>query len=95
MWWQLAYLIPGLALATLIWEVAVNGWSPKSMDAHSRHMLSLLPMAIEASSAVRVRIVLYLVGVIVAWPMVFLLGARNDPGGSPPRKKTVGEHRRR
>jgi hypothetical protein len=90
-WWELAYLIPGILLAAVIWEVAVNGWSPKTMHTHERHMLSLIPMSLEASPTIRVRIVLYMVSVIVAWPVLLLTPSGED---KPPRVKHIGKHRK-
>ena len=91
MWWELAYLVPGLILAAVIWEIAINGWTPPHTDEHDRRLLELLPMALESSGAIRVKVTLYLVAVIVAWPVLFL----TNSGDSPPRPKSpVGRHRR-
>ena len=92
-WWDLAYLLPGIVLAAVIWEVAVNGLDlPDSADPDARHQLSLLRLSMEASMKVRVIVVLLIVSVLVGWPLA-LLSLRISHEPPPEKKRPGGRHR--
>lgn len=94
-WWALAYLLPGIVLAGVIWEVAVNGVDlPERTDPDSRHQLSLLRLSMEASPKVRMIVVLLIVGVLVAWPLTLFMHSPNSNELPPRTKRTGGRHRR-